>query len=457
MTDRFFRFILGALALGLAAVSCTGGEGVLSIEGGKVRGVPASADGITVFRGIPYAQAPVGDLRWKDPQPVKPWKGVLVADTFSAASVQAVHTAENTYTPEFFFNGDPEFSEDCLYLNVWTPAAGQTDAGLPVAMWIHGGGFTGGWGHEIEMDGQAWAERGVVLVTINYRLGIFGFLSHPLLSQEAGRQSGNYGLLDQIAALKWIKKNIASFGGDPDNVTVFGQSAGARSVENLVASPLADGLFSKAIMMSGGGTELNARPTDNEAIEASAKAVFDWGGYDTLEKMRSASAEELFSLQSRYSMSGAGRERITTSVVTDGYVVERTFSEASLHNAVKDIPYMVGYTRNDMGNRHIGITRFAQTRNSAGRPVYLYEFARPLPDSEANPHPLKGSFHSSELWYVFHTLANSDRPFVESDYALSDVMVDAWTNFVKYANPDPDGKMNWSLFQGDEAERMIFQ
>lgn len=452
---QFIRTIIGASVCLLLAGCGTNSESILSVDGGKVQGIP-TAEGVTCFRGIPYAAVPVGDLRWREPQPVQPWKGVLMADTFSSASVQSAHRPSDAYYPEFFFKGDAPFSEDCLYLNVWTPAPGREDAKLPVAVWIHGGGFTGGWGHEIEMDGNAWAERGVILVTINYRLGVFGFLSHPLLSEEQGRQSGNYGLLDQIAALKWVRNNIAKFGGDPANVTVFGQSAGARSVENLVMSDLTDGLFAKAIMMSGGGVELISSPTDNEMIESMTKKVFDWGGYDTLEKMRAASTDDIFTLQARYSQSGEGRERISTSVVTDNHVNHGTFSKAAVEGKVKDIPYMIGYTTNDMGNRSIGITRFANIRKDAGKPVYLYEFARPLPDDEAGSHPLKGAFHSSELWYVFKTLANSDRPFTEADYSLADKMVDAWTNFAKYSNPDPDGSIGWPLCDGADPQRMVF-
>jgi len=449
------RIILSALFC-IALVGCSSSNPILDITGGKVQGVPSNTEGVTVYRGIPYAAAPVGELRWKAPQEVESWEGVKIADTFSAASVQAIHTEQNTYTPEFFFNGDPEFSEDCLYLNVWTNKPGKTSANLPVAVWIHGGGFTGGWGHEIEMDGEAWAKRGVILVTLNYRLGVFGFLSHPLLTEECGHQSGNYGLLDQIAALEWVKKNIVQFGGDPNNVTVFGQSAGARSLENLLQSPLTDGLFAKAIIMSGGGTDPSQTVTDNETIESTTKEVFDAMGYDTLEKMRNASTEDIFNIQRDYFMSG-GTKRLVTSLITDGYINHETVYESAMNGDIKDIPYMMGYTRNDLGNRYLGITKFAEIRAEQGKPVYLYEFARPLADSEENPHPLKGSFHSSELWFVFNTLANSDRPFVQSDYDLSDTMVDAWTNFAKYSNPDPDGKLGWNLYQGENPQRYIFE
>ena len=204
--------LLPAVLLTLALAGCQPANPVLEIEGGKIQGVESSAKGVYVYKGIPFAAPPVGDLRWKEPQPVVPWEGVKVADTFGPGAMQAKHDSSNPWTSEFYWE-DPEFSEDCLYLNVWTPAPGKPGKKLPVAMWIHGGAYTGGWGYEPEFDGKVWAEKGVVLVTINYRLGVFGFLVHPFLTAESPHQvSGNYGLLDQVAALKWIHANIAAFG-----------------------------------------------------------------------------------------------------------------------------------------------------------------------------------------------------------------------------------------------------
>ena len=226
---------------------------VLTIEGGQVQGVKADIKGVYVFRGIPYAAPPIKGLRWKAPQPVVPWPGVKIADKFGHPGYQAVHYPGG-YTTEWGYGDEAPYSEDCLYLNVWTKAPGKTDKKLPVALWIHGGGYREGWGSEPEFDGQEWGNKDVVPVSINYRLGVFGFLTHPELSKESPNHvSGNYGILDQIESLKWIKKNIAQFGGDPENVTIFGQSAGAGSVKTLCESPLARGLFKKAIIMSGGG------------------------------------------------------------------------------------------------------------------------------------------------------------------------------------------------------------
>ena len=338
----------------VAACSFPASNPVLTVEGGQIQGVPTETKGVTVYKGIPYAAAPTGENRWKEPQAVTPWEGVKIADHFSAASVQNKHDDTNSYTSEFFFEPDPEFSEDCLYLNVWTKAPGKTDAKLPVAMWIHGGAYTGGWGFEREMDGEAWAERGVILVTINYRLGIFGFLTHPFLSEESAHGvSGNYGILDQIAALKWISNNIEQFGGDPDNITIFGQSAGAGSVMNLVTSPLTGDLIKKAIIMSGGGVSQSQSPVagmsaGTAVLEENAKALFDWAGYDTLEKMREASTESVFKLSSEYAKANGRPLRISSSPVVDNYVTSESFSSAAIGGRIKDIPYMMGFVMDDM-------------------------------------------------------------------------------------------------------------
>ena len=208
---------------------------IVKTKAGTVSGVEIPGKDITVFRGVPFAAPPVGELRWKAPQPVEPWEGVRKADTFAPPAWQDMHKPGSFYDHEW---GNEPFtcSEDCLYLNIWTPAH-EPDEKLPVAVWIYGGGFMSGFAHEREFDGEAFAEKKVIYVSINYRLHVFGYLAHPELDKEAGR-SGNYGLLDQIAALKWVHENIAAFGGDPGNVMVFGQSAGAGSTIALFCSPL---------------------------------------------------------------------------------------------------------------------------------------------------------------------------------------------------------------------------
>ena len=286
--------IVSLLATAILLIGCAKENPILTIEGGQVQGVEADIEGVYVYRGIPYAAPPIKDLRWKAPQPVIPWEGVLIADRFGHPVYQAVHYPGG-YTTEWGYGDEAPYSEDCLYLNVWTKYPGQTDKKLPVALWIHGGGYREGWGSEPEFDAQEWAAKDVVLVSINYRLGVFGFLTHPELSAESPNGvSGNYGILDQIESLKWIKKNIAQFGGDPENVMIFGQSAGAGSVKTLCASPLTKGLFNKAVIMSGGGISTApvgaiARPEMNsnslERAEAQAKEILDWAGLTSLSKM----------------------------------------------------------------------------------------------------------------------------------------------------------------------------
>ena len=433
---------------------------ILEIEGGKVQGVETVTKGVYVYKGIPFAAPPVGDLRWKAPQPVIPWEGVKIADTFSAGAVQAPHDSSNPWTSEFYWN-DPEFSEDCLYLNVWTSAPGKTDEKLPVAMWIHGGAYTGGWSWEPEFDGKVWAEKGVVMVTINYRLGIFGFMCHPLLAEENPEGvSGNYGILDQIAALKWVHNNIAAFGGDPDNITILGQSAGAGSVKTLVSSPLTEGLISKAIIQSGGGVNIvpevaftaPAAPVQMLSSGDNYKKVFDWAGYDTLEKMRAASTEEVFGLSARYTEETGERIRLATSPVIDGYVSVESFDAAACAGRIKNIPYMIGFTKDDMGRSPDAVDNFCALRNDAGTPVYAYQFAHELPDDEAGSHDMKGAFHSSELWFMFKSLEHSDRPFTDADWELAEHIVSCWTDFAKTGNPGN----GWNAYTREKPEFMVF-
>ena len=451
--------ILSAVLLTVALAGCRPANPVLEIEGGKIRGVESSVKGVYIYKGIPFAAPPVGDLRWKAPQPVIPWEGVKEADTFGPGAMQAKHDSSNPWTSEFYWE-DPEFSEDCLYLNVWTPAPGKPDRKLPVAMWIHGGAYTGGWGYEPEFDGKVWAEKGVVLVTINYRLGIFGFLTHPFLTEEnPDYVPGNFGLQDQIAALQWIYANIAAFGGDPDNITILGQSAGAGSVKSLVSSSLTGNLIKKAIIQSGGGVNVPppgapAQPAGltTEVIGNLVKGLFDWAGYDTLEKMRAASTEEVFTLVNRYTAETGQPFRLATRPFVDGYVSLESFDAAALEGRIKDIPYMIGYTRDDMGNPEEGIRRFCELRNAAGKPVYAYQFAHALPDDEAGSHDMKGAFHSSELWYMFKSLDRGDRPFTQADWDLAEHVVSCWTNFAKTGDPG----LGWKAYTPDAPEFMVF-
>ena len=445
---------------------------VLTIEGGQVQGVPTETKDVFVFRGIPYAAPPIGDLRWKEPQPVVPWKGVKVCDLFGHPGYQAVHYPGG-YATEWGYGAEAPYSEDCLYLNVWTPAAGKVDAKLPVALWIHGGGYREGWGSEPEFDAQAWAEKGVILVSINYRLGVFGFLTHPELTAESPHKvSGNYGILDQIESLKWIKKNIAQFGGDPNNVMIFGQSAGAGSVKTICASPLAKGLFNKAVIMSGGG--MTVAPPKGAAADANMrrafpvltyedaqkqnKTVLDWAGYNNLTEMRKASTEVIYTVGTIYNRVTKKNAFMTGMPVIDGYCNTKSFDDAAQDGSLADVPYMIGFTQDDLGDMADGIAAFCLNREEKGAKAWAYEFARPLPDDGSHPEDyLQGAFHSSDLWYVFKSLQHCWRPWVKGDWDLSEKMLTAWTNFAKYNNPNGAEDGAWKPYTKDNTKFQIFK
>ena len=430
---------------------------VISIEGGNIQGIETATAGVFVYKGIPYAAPPTGDLRWREPEPVIPWMGVRLTDRFGMQSVQNDRVPGQFYQKEFYWMGDGVRSEDCLFLNVWSPAPGEADKKLPVAMWIHGGAYMSGSGGEIQMDGEAWAKRGVILVTINYRLGIFGFLAHPLLSQESpNKVSGNYGIFDQLYALKWIKNNISQFGGDPDNITVFGQSAGAGSVQALVASPLTKGMIRKAIIQSGGGisglSEVMPDPTDLESVEKKWKEIMDKAGLTTISRLRSMSYADLMNaLAANSSMNQEKRLPVRLTPIKDGYISPKTFAEAVRSGEVADIPYMIGYTKNDIGNMKEGIEQFCLIREKTSKnPVYAYVFTRALPGDDS------GAFHSSELWFMFNTLGRSWRPFTKADFTLSEEMVDCWTNFARDGNPNGKSDHGWKPFTKATPNFMTF-
>ena len=458
---------------------------VLTVDGGQIVGVrvDCTCDGQACtyfeYRGIPYAAAPIGNLRWKEPQPVVDWDGVRTCDKFGHPGFQSVHYP-GFYTSEWGYGDEAPYSEDCLYLNVYTKNPGKTDKKLPVALWIHGGGYREGWGSEPEFDGKAWALKDVVLVTINYRLGIFGFMTYPELSAESPNHvSGNYGILDQIQSLKWVKQNIAQFGGDPDNVTIFGQSAGAGSVRALCESPLARGLFHKAVIMSGGGLDIPAKegqeakaatpmnkffnynPTLQQS-EAETKKVMDWAGLTSLEKLRQASTEIMYTVGQLYTMVTKDEELfLMQRPIIDGYVCTKSFDEATRAGTVADIPYMIGYTLNDIGSMGDGIAEFCKVRQSQGATAWAYEFARPLPDDGKHPEitdRLKGAFHSSDLWYVFKSLEHCWRPWTQGDWDLSEKMLTAWTNFAKCGDPNGEGQgLGWEPCTSERPQFMLFK
>jgi para-nitrobenzyl esterase len=290
------------------------------------------------------------------------------------------------------------------------------------------------------MDGgEDWASRGVILVQVTYRLGSLGFFSHPLLSAESPNGvSGNYGLLDQVAALRWIHNNIEQFGGDPDNVTIFGQSAGAGSVQSLCASPLSKNLIKQAIIMSGGGLSDSRPGILLDTAQLANKKMMDYFNKTTLEEMRALSFEDLRQMSADYT--AATKSRVMWSPVIDNYLLTGTFSDVARANEIADIPYIIGFTANDMNDMTQAVRDFCILRSEKStKPSYAYLFSRALPGDES------GAFHSSDLWYVFHSFRHSWRPFNAGDEELSIGIVDFWTNFAKYGNPNGStGDDPWS-------------
>ena len=447
---KYFGIVIIA---GFCAIfsGCMAENPVLTIDGGQIQGVETADRGILIYKGIPYAAPPVGDLRWREPAEVIPWEGIKVCDTFGAAAPQKLTDPGSFYDKEFYAQSPHVKNEDCLYLNVWTPAAGKPNAKLPVAMWIHGGAYRNGFGHEDEFDGIAWAKKGVILVTINYRLGVLGFLAHPELTAESpNHSSGNYGILDQVAALKWIKANISQFGGDPGRVMIFGQSAGAGSVQSLVASPLTKGLVHAAIMQSGGG--IGSRPATTLAdAELTGESITRFYGCTSIEEMRAVPADSLGDFENRTAaFMRSEKRRADLSPIVDGYLLNESFSNAATNGNLADIPYIIGGTIVDMRGNSKPIADFCLAREDKTGKAYAYQFAHPLPGDDA------GAFHSAELWFIFNTLNRCWRPFTEGDEALSKYMVSCWTDFAKYGDPNGDGKEIWKAYTRDNPQFMLF-
>ena len=448
------RYLLSIFILSFLLTTGSAQNTVLNVEGGQINGIPSETKGVTVYKGIPYAAPPIGDLRWKQPQPVLPWKGVRLCDSFGPASLQSGQTEGSFYWKEFFQAGELEKSEDCLYLNVWTPVAGKNDAKLPVMLWIHGGAFMNGYGYEIEFGGDAYAKKNVILVTINYRLGMCGFLSHPLLNAEnGGKGSGNYGLFDQLAALRWVKNNIKAFGGDPENITVFGQSAGAGSVQALISSPLTEGLIQRAIIQSGGGLGGIMGAKARAEAEAEGQAMWDAAGFTTLEQMRACPADTFPTILAGYMKKQQRFMGLPYGPVIDGQLLEMIPNDVALAGKELNIPYMIGYVSEDIAPevmKKAAIDWSLLLEKQGRKPAYVYCFSRDLPGEDIPDDPksggfgnMKGAFHSSELWYVFGTLGNCWRPMEKEDYELSERMVSYWTNFAKTGNPNREDLPVW--------------
>jgi para-nitrobenzyl esterase len=494
--------ILGSSAAPLsAAKNPRESSTVVKIEPGKVRGVVSG--GLEIFKGIPYAEPPVGNLRWRAPQPAKAWSGVRAATDYGHDCMQLPFpndAAPLRTTP----------SEDCLYINVWTPR-NRGGKSLPVMVWIYGGGFVNGGSSPAPYEGSHFAEKGVVFVSFNYRLGRFGFFAFPALLKEP--EVGNYALMDQIAALEWVRRNIAAFGGDPQEVTIFGESAGGRSVNVLVTSPKAKGLFKRAIVESGGGRDnlMPADPLNEPGANGRASAVqmginfarqmgIDGTGAKALEKLRALPAEKIVN---RINMASMGQQANTYSgLILDGKIVPRPPEESLAHCEQLPVEVMIGANSADIGfsnaktldaifapfgadeaaakrafdadsaknvaalAQHVSMVemmiepaRFVAQRVAAcGQASYVYRFsyvATPLRGK------LPGAPHSSEIPYVFDTIGQSTwgnlgKGLTPEDYKIAEQMNSYWVNFGKTGDPNGDSLPEWPKYTKSDDGLMDF-
>ena len=317
------------------------------VETGLLEGVACADRRVTIFKGVPFAAPPVGMLRWRPPQPAQRWEGVYRADRFAPVSMQETPgiNSDDFYSKELHPNPDLPMSEDCLYLNVWTPAHSQ-DEKLPVMVWIFGGGFCSGYSYEMEFDGERIARRGVIFVTMNYRLNAFGFLAHKeLTAEDPAGCHGNYGVQDQRAGIEWVRRNIASFGGDPDKITIAGQSAGAGGVLCQVTSPLNEGLLAGAIMQSGGGLRAygyGAPMNSLDAAEENGKAFLSALGVSTIGEARKLPAQKIKDTAISFSCTASWGPTV------DGCFLKEDPTQAILHDRHLRIPYLFGNTSGEV-------------------------------------------------------------------------------------------------------------
>ncbi len=498
---RFLRAALVAAALLSAAPLASAVTEPVKTDTGLLSGLPTATGAVRAYLGIPYAAPPVGDLRWRPPQPAPAWSGVRRADKFALASMQPIRPPDPLMRPP-----DPPASEDSLYLNVWTPAKSATEK-LAVLFWIHGGGNVSGTASMPHYNGEHLAAKGVVVVSINYRLGVFGWMAHPELTAESPhRASGNYALLDAIAALQWVQRNIAAFGGDPARVTIWGQSAGGSNASALIASPLAKGLFARAILVSGGG--LGGGP-DNDLASA------EQGGVAYAKRLGAASIAELRALPAEKlrneRLGGRGGAGGGGGAVVDGWVLPDSIGKIVAQGKHNRVPVIAGSMAADMPGAQSDLARYLeqskrmygdragdflkiypaateaeakaaqlaaagdramasnrsrfQAEVTAGnRDVYLFYFTQ-VPPVPAQPGVMNGTseavsslgaYHGAELVYTFGTLKTRDWPWTPVDLALAERMMTYWTNFAKAGTPNAPGTPEWPAWTPAGRQQMVF-
>ena len=468
-------------------------------ESGWVKGIPAADPRVTAFKGIPFAAPAAGENRWRAPQPVKPWEGVRNCFEFGPIAMQEIPGGkpDDIYTREWHVDGSVPMNEDCLQLNIWTNAKSADDK-LPVLIWIYGGGLMVGYPSEMEMDGERIARRGVILVSINYRVNVFGFLAHPELTTEAPDAPTNFGHLDQQAGIRWVKRNIAAFGGDPDNITIFGQSAGGGSCEIQLCSPQNKGLFRRAILHSSGGLlPPSSLSHCLEEAERQGERLFQALGVKTLEEARRVDAQILWDIavasgafewgtvigdpflpDTPANIIGRGEENDAELVIGntgDEFVFSpRVDSEEALEayarrkfpgcadeylaiarkgaKSLDDMKKNATYNNFEMGN----MLWLDLNARSPKHTMYFYRFDPLIPGWD-DP----GAFHSSDLWFVFESLAKCWRPFTGKHYDLARKMCNYWTNFARSGDPngdDADGMPmeKWEPYTADNRKVMFF-
>jgi para-nitrobenzyl esterase len=412
----------------------------VTVDAGSLAGSVDGSSGVLVFRGIPYAAPPVGDGRWRAPAPVATWSGVRAADRLGKNCMQGQPYSDI----DPFVAG---VSEDCLYLNVWTTGL---DAGAkrPVMVWIYGGGYNAGFGGEERHHGARLAQKGAVVVTFNYRLGVFGFMAHPALAAESPRGSaGNYAILDQVAALQWVQRNIAQFGGDPSRVTIFGESAGGSSVAALIASPLAEGLFRGGILQSGNAIG-GVRPRDSvyaDGVRFASHVGVNSDGPEAAARLRAIPADSLLRATRAPDGKGGFTSAFSPRLVKDGWVLPQPVDSAVARGAPNLVPVIVGANSGEGDAAYASARAFARLISARGANAYLYMFTRVGDDSV---NRTRGAYHSADITFVF----GRPRPILESagrtayDSTLAEAMSDYWVSFAANGRPGTGTLPAWPAY-----------